>query len=250
VAFVLAAGGVPVVKFGNRAITSKSGSFDFLERIGIPVELPTEVAADILDETGLIFLFAPQWYPGLANLKRLRQMLSVPTVFNIVGPLLNPAKPALRLIGMMDPNAQKLVAQYLADHTATQHAWVVRSDANAPFGKDELDLAPTSRVIVVTPEEAGIQDVRSPRQIDLDKAPVGPYDAAFNAQLFEEIVEGRDDVSPIYHHVCLNAGAGFLIADKVDSLEDGVQLAEELLSAGVVRDTWIACRRVYAAYAG
>ncbi|HEY9869656.1 MAG TPA: anthranilate phosphoribosyltransferase, partial [Candidatus Obscuribacterales bacterium] len=144
-AFVLAAGGLRVAKFGNRAMTSSSGSFDFLQAIGFPLGLPPEVIPAMLDQNGIVFLFAPQFYPVLAKFTSVRRALAVKTIFNFLGPLLNPARPAYRVLGVPDSYMQSLLADYLSRSPELKKALIVRGES----GLDEIEAYASTDIIEV-----------------------------------------------------------------------------------------------------
>lgn len=240
-AFVLAAGGVPVVKFGNRAATSKSGSFDFLEALGLPLELPLESLPERLERDGLVFLFGPQCYPTLGKFQALRRSLGVKTVFNFMGPLLNPVKPAYKLLGVSNASMQTIMANYLARTNYTQRAWVVRGEPTL----DEIGHAGLTHVLDVSPK--GVTAHRYDAGESLNSAlPDQPLEVADNLRIFEALISGEDAASPYHRMLCLNAGAGFVVAGKTPTLDEGTQLAAALLKSGAVTKTLENCRRSYA----
>ncbi len=227
VAFVLAAGGVRVAKFGNRAITSQSGSFDLLGELGIPADLPIEAIPELLEKTGLVFLFAPRFYPALKQLVPLRKAFGKPTLFNYIGPLLHPLTPTHRLLGVSRDNMQQRAAKFLAKDERTKHAYVVRGADNS----DELTPFGTSLILQVTPGEV------QPRTFTATEPPpetTGAHGPGENLQIFQGIVAGLDTASPAYRAVCLNAAAGFVVAGRADSIRDGKRLAANLLRDGAV----------------
>lgn len=213
VAFILAAGGLKVAKFGNRSATSASGSSDFLDAIGLPVEAGPEFSIDLLNEYGLAFLHAPHFYPVLAELRPLRQRLGVKTIFNFIGPLLNPANPTHRIIGVSDADVRPVIADYLGTLPHTKAALVV--------GTGEADeLLPES------------------------EPPMQQFTPETNAEIFRQILNSQ--CHPYYHRlVCLNAGAAFYIGGKSGTIETGIQLAEELLETGEVRWKYEQLRSAY-----
>lgn len=234
VAFVLATAGVRVVKFGNRAATSTAGSFDLLERLGVPVEYPPERISDLLEATNLAFLYAPQCYPALKLVAAARRRFGRPTLFNYIGPLLHPLWPARRLVGVSHPRMQVFVAQWLADDPRTRRALVVRSEDNSD------ELAPRSASVIYNVTHRHIVKYRwSAAEVEslsgvLDSSPLD-YAPETNVKLFWRIVAGADTASFAYHSVCLNAGLGFVAAGRVETLAEGAELAAELLAGGCVK---------------
>lgn len=241
IAFILAAGGVPVVKFGNRGMTSKSGSFDFLEHLGIPAETPLDRLDEILESAGVVFLFAPQCYPQLARFSALRRSVGVRTVFNYMGPLLNPVKPAFRLLGVSHAGMQLRMAEALAKDGSNQRALLVRGHQTL----DELACDGPSLLVEVT--SGGIRQTRIERACtSAGPLPDEVLTPETNAAIFECLISGDDTDSYFYHLVCLNAGAGFYAAGKAATIEEGIAYAAGLLKGGKVRETLEKCRRAYA----
>lgn len=248
VSFVLASAGVPVVKFGNRAISSQSGSFDFLEGLGFPPHTVLERVPDILNACGLVFLYAPQCYPLLQPFNALRRRLGVCTIFNYLGPLLNPVQPAYRLLGVSHSFMQAVLANHLADSSPTlKKAWVVHAPQpqteDPAIGLDEIASHGRTRVWEVQPNTC--------RDIPIDRPPattiVPPvlHSAALNVEIFKSLIAGEDTESAYYRMVCLNAGAGLHVAGKASGLAEGILLAQDLLAGGKVRETFQQCRRAY-----
>lgn len=227
VAFVLAAGGIRVTKFGNRAITSQSGSFDLLGELGIPADLPVEAIPGLLDKTGLAFLYAPQFYPALKRLVPLRKAFGKPTLFNFIGPLLHPLRPTHRLLGVSREAMQQRAARFLAKDERTRHAYVVRG----ADGSDELTPFGTSLILQVTPGEV---QPRTFTTTELPPETTGAHGPGDNLRIFQGIVAGRDTASPEYRAVCLNAAAGFVVAGRADNIRDGKRVAMNLLREGAV----------------
>lgn len=239
VAFVLAAAGIPVVKFGNRALSSQSGSFDLLTLLGFSEEMDLQRIPEALEATGLVFLFAPQCYPALAPFNRLRRTLKTRTLFNFMGPLLNPLQPAYRLLGVSHPGMQTQMGNYLAQTDFTKQAWLVHGES----GLDELETHRTSRVIQVQNQqctEITLQPVYQKVAIPNDS-----HSPEENIKILFALLEGEDTSSPYYRMVCLNAAAGLVVTEKVDSIEDGILEAEALLRHGKVLETLKKSRRFY-----
>ncbi len=242
VAFVLAAAGVPVVKFGNRGMSSKSGSFDFLEGLGLPVEVSLERVPEILDAANVVFVFAPQCFPQLGRFNALRRSLRVRTLFNFMGPLLNPANPAFRVLGVSDARMQSVMATYLAREQSTRRAMVVRAES----GMDELDAVGATGVMVVADGSVTQQHVPPEAICQGATPPEETLDVSTNLEIFEQLVTGTDTTSWFFHTVCWNAAAGLKTFGVVETMADGRSLAAELLSQGKVAETLSECRRAYA----
>jgi anthranilate phosphoribosyltransferase len=243
VAFVLAATGLTVTKFGNRAVSSASGSFDLLESLGFSAAIPVSEISNLLEETNLVFLFAPQAYPSLAKLAGIRKQLGVKTIFNYIGPLLNPFKPAYRLMGISNSQMQQVVADYLRMHVKPQKALIVRSENNL----DELSpYSPISLMEVLGDKTT--ETIYDASAINKAQAPDNTSALTPNAgaKALVKLFEGSDKSSEYYELVCLNAGAGLYAANRVGSIEEGRLQVKELLKTGLVMDKLEELRRAYA----
>lgn len=246
-AFVLAAGGVRVAKFGNRASRSGAGSADLLEALGIPLDLPPAKVADVIEKSGVAFLFAPHYYPGLKRLAAARKAAGQPTVFNHIGPLLNPINPEFRLLGISSEHVYPLVVDYLKD---TKHAGalVVRSE----FGVDEL-VPGTSNTVFhikegVSKDASFAANGLCPfEHVQEHNGTAKTFDLPHNIKVFEALMHPGvpEEKQPWLDLVSLNAGAGFFVAGVVGGIEDGAALAKELICGGRVREKFEEVRQVY-----
>jgi anthranilate phosphoribosyltransferase len=241
VAFIMAAGGVPVVKFGNRAISGTSGSFDFLEAIGLSAVIgnPNRYV-NWIERFGLAFLFAPDVYPALKALQPARQEVGVSTIFNYMGPLLNPLQPQFRVLGCSHEGMMPLLANTLAEQSTLLQAVIVRSQD----GLDELNPAqPTDCYWVsagqkphLTVQDAIIKktvNTRHPQPTSLSLATPKANATLFKALLTGDLTEGN-----VVESVVANAGLCFLVTELADTLEEGTALAEELLQRKAVLRLW------------
>jgi anthranilate phosphoribosyltransferase len=225
--FVIAAAGVKIAKHGNRAVTRRSSSADTLEALGVKLEQTPEQLCAALDKVGIAFLFARSHHPAMKFVAPIRAELKARTVFNILGPLTNPANANRQVLGVFSPKFVKPLAGVL-NALGTERALVVHGD-----GMDDLTVSGETFVTEVkegelksytlTPEEVGL---RRSRRDDL----LGG-DGAENAQTLREILAGnaqgaKRDV------VLLNAGAGLYVSDKASSVREGVELARELIDNG------------------
>ncbi len=245
VAFVLAATGLTVTKFGNRAVSSKSGSFDLLEALGFSPVIPVNELENLLQETNLVFLFAPQVYPSLAQLAGIRKALGVKTIFNYIGPLLNPFQPTYRLMGVSNQAMQNVVADYLSNYVKPQKALIVRTENNLD------ELSPYSPITLI--EVAGDRSNRTIYEtttINKNKAQdtLQSLTPAEGAKALVKLFEGKDNASDYYELVCLNAGAGLYAAQRAGSIEDGCMQAQQLLKDGSVMQKLEQLRRAYARF--
>lgn len=242
--FVLAGAGVGVVKHGNRGITSKSGGADVLEALGIRIDLPAPRLVECLKQVGAGFLFAPLYHPAFKAVVPVRKILAgrgQRTVFNILGPLLNPVRPDYQLIGVFDEALVPVFAEIL-NRLGRKRAWAVHGQTETGAGMDELSsLGPT----VVGETFAGkiTSDTIDPAALGLSPAGVPDLrggDAAENAAITGGILSGEIR-GPKREVILLNAGAGLLIAGKSATLEEGMALAEEAIDSGAaarVLDDW------------
>lgn len=224
----IAAGGVPVAKHGNRAASSKSGAADVLEALGVKITIPPEKSQELLKKIGICFLFAQNYHIAMKYVAPIRKELGIRTVFNILGPLSNPAGANMELMGVYDEALVEPLAQVMANLGVTRGMVV--------FGQDSLDeismSAPTSvceikdgkfTSYVLTPEQFGYERCT--------KEELQGGTPQENAEITKAILEGKETGAK-RHAVCLNAGAALYIAGKADSIEAGVKLAEQLIDSG------------------
>ncbi len=226
--FVVAGAGVKVAKHGNRSITSSSGSADVLAALGVDIDLPPEQVARAVEQVGLGFMFAPSLHPAMRHVMPARKALAVRTVFNILGPLCNPAGITRQLIGLFDGELSGTLADVLKQLGA-RHALLVHSDD----GLDELTTTAATEVTQLLPS-GEIQSFRvEPSELGL---PAGTLDALRggtpeeNAGIAMEILEGH--AGPRRDVVLLNAAAGLLVGDKAADLRAGIALAAESIDSG------------------
>ncbi|MEW6188497.1 MAG: anthranilate phosphoribosyltransferase [Actinomycetota bacterium] len=225
-AFVAAGAGVHIAKHGNRSVSSRCGSADVLEALGVKIDLPPEAVEACIDEVGIGFLFAPLLHPAMKYATPVRRNIGIRTVFNILGPLTNPAFASAQILGVYDPSLAPVLAKVLGNLGVT-HAMVVHGD-----GLDELTTTGESRIselfdgkvknYSITPEQFGLPRVRVE---DLKGGTVEQ-----NAQIMKSILSGekgtRRDI------VLLNAAAALVAADKAKDLGEGLKLAAESIDSG------------------
>ena len=225
---VIAAGGVPVAKHGNRAASSKSGAADVLEALGVKITLTPERSAEILKKINICFLFAQNYHIAMKYVAPIRKELGIRTVFIILGPLSNPAGANMELMGVYDQSLVEPLAQVMAN-LGVNRGMVV-------YGQDSLDeismCAPTSVCEIrdgkftsyeITPEQFGYERC--------EKGALTGGTPAENAEITKAILKGEEK-GPKRQAVCLNAGAALYIAGKAASIEEGVKLAESLIDNG------------------
>lgn len=227
VAFVAAAAGLPVAKHGNRSVTSRCGSADVLEHLGVKLDVSPDVSRRALDETGLCFLFAPAYHPGLKHAGPVRRALKVRTIMNILGPCVNPAEPPVQLLGVADPRLLEPVAAVL-DGLGVRQALVVHGG-----GLDEIALHAETEAVRLTDGQVERLTL-APEQAGLERAPLttlrggGPEE---NAERLKALLLGYGTRAE-RHAVALNAGALLMTAGLAGDLRQGVELAQATLASG------------------
>jgi anthranilate phosphoribosyltransferase len=238
VTFVVAALGVPVAKHGNRALSSRTGGADVLTALGVNIDAPMERLPAILKEAGAVFLFAPRHHPSMRHAAGPRVELGTRTIFNILGPLSNPARVRRQLTGVFSPDWTRPMAETL-QAIGHEAAWLVHG-----HGLDELTVAGENHVtalkdgsihsFTVTPEDAG-----------LTRAPIAAIkggDAAFNAEALTGVLRGADGA--YRDTVLLNSAAALIVAGKADDLRGGVDLAARAIASGAAFNALETMRRV------
>ncbi|MGQ9735989.1 MAG: anthranilate phosphoribosyltransferase [Thermaceae bacterium] len=225
--FVVAAGGVAVAKHGNRAASSKAGSADTLEALGVNLETPPERMAEAVEEVGFGFFFARLYHPAMRHVAPVRAELKVRTVFNLLGPLTNPAGATHYVLGVFSPDWLDPLAEALRRLGA--QGVLVHGE-----GTDELVLG-ENWVLEVFPGrgERGVYALR-PEEVGLERAPLEALKGGSpeeNAHLIRRILKGEEK-GPLRDAVALNAGAAFYVAGRSSSVREGVGLALEILEAG------------------
>jgi anthranilate phosphoribosyltransferase len=232
-ALVAAAAGATVAKHGNRAITSQTGSADVLEALGIPVGLTPTEATESLRRHRFAFLHAPSLHPAMKAVMPVRRAIGVRTIFNVLGPLTNPAGASAQVMGVYAPHLVPLIAEAMA-MLGTRHAFVVHGDNGLGGGLDEISISGPSQIAevhngiitlsTITPEAAGF--TRAPMSTLIGG------DAHTNAAILESIFSGEQ--SPRRDIVLLNAAAVLVAADLAPDLLNGVALAARTLDTGAV----------------
>ncbi len=228
-AFVVAGGGIPVAKHGNRSFTSRSGSADVLEALGVDIQLTAERAAAVLCEAGLVFLFAPSFHPAMRHVAPVRKELGVATIMNLLGPLVNPAGVTRQVIGVADQGRAPLVASALA-RLETTHALVL----HAEVGMDEASPCGPTRVWEV--REGTVKEwVIEPRRYglecdDLDELAGG--EPAENAERIERLLAGGEGTPAIRCAVLLNAAAALYVSGERWTFGQAVERATRALESG------------------
>ena len=229
-AIIVAAAGVPVAKHGNRSVTSKCGAADVLEQLGVKIDLTPNQAVALLERIGICFLFAQKYHTGMKHVAPIRKELGMPTIFNILGPLTNPAGAKMELLGVYDKKLLEPLAQTLCN-LGVKSGMVV-------YGEDGLDEMTTTGITYVcevrdgwvkkyelTPEQFGLARVK--------KADLEGGTPEENAKILTDILNGSEE--PKTDIVLLNVAAALYIAGKADSIEAGMVIAKETITSGAAR---------------
>lgn len=226
-ALVIAAGGIKVAKHGNRAASSKCGAADCLEALGVAINLEPEKCIELLDKAGICFLFAQKYHTSMKYVGAIRKELGIRTVFNILGPLTNPASPSMQLLGVYDPSLVEPLARVLSS-LGVKRGLVV-------YGLDKMDEISASSPTAVCEINHG----------EFKSCTITPGDFNFTSCKKEDLAGGtpeenaaitlavlKGEKGPKRNAVLLNAGAALYIGGKAESIADGVLLAAELIDSG------------------
>jgi anthranilate phosphoribosyltransferase len=229
-ALVAAAAGCAVAKHGNRSSTSRSGSADLLEALGVDIELPPERVGGVIDEVGFGFMFAPRHHAAMAHVVPVRKELAVRTIFNFLGPLTNPAGATRQLIGVSDRHYQETIAEALVG-LGSERALVVAAED----GLDELSLSSRTRVIEVgggSTEEWFVEPGQfglAPAELEDVAGGTPQQNAAATRAVFDGVMGPKRDLA------LLNAGAAIYVGGAAESLESGVASAAEAVDSGAAK---------------
>ena len=225
-ALVIEAAGVPVAKQGNRGLSSQTGAADVLMALGVKIDLSPETIGHCVTEAGVGFMFAPAHHPAMRHVGPTRAELGTRTIFNLLGPLSNPAGVTRQMVGVFAPEWIEPVVQTLKALGA-EHAWVAHGD-----GYDEITATGETLVaelvdgkvsrFTLTPEQVGLKRYR--------KEELRGGDAAFNAAALRLLLDGAPGA--YRDMVLMNAGAGLVVAGKASSLQDGVEMAAQAIDSG------------------
>jgi len=240
-ALAIAACGVTVAKHGNRSVSSRCGSADVLEALGVAIAAPPDVVERSLNEAGVAFLFAPSFHPSMKHAGPTRRELGLRTAFNLLGPLTNPVGPRRQIVGVPRPELTELLARALL-MLGSERVWVVH-------GADGLDEISTTGYTKVSEGHQGA--VRTfhvhPGDFGLRKASLSSLEggvAADNAVIVSRVIDG--EAGPAHDIVALNAGAGLFVAGRAASVHEGIAAASEALTSGRARRALDAMIRVSA----
>ncbi|MFF9805423.1 anthranilate phosphoribosyltransferase [Streptomyces coeruleorubidus] len=241
-AIVVAGTGAKVVKHGNRAASSASGASDVLEKLGVNLELPTHRVAQVAEDAGITFCFAAKFHPSMRHAGAARGQLGIRTIFNVLGPLTNPAKVRAQAVGVADPRMAPIVAGVFAERGHS--SLVFRGDD----GLDELTTTATSRVWVVRDGKV-TEEAFDPRDVGIELVPVEALrgaDASYNAEVTRRLLDGG--TGPVRDAVLLNSAAALVALDPgpgtlAEQIRAGMATAAESIDSGAAKRTlerWVA----------
>jgi anthranilate phosphoribosyltransferase len=228
VAFVAAAAGIPVAKHGNRSVSSQSGSADVLKALGVNINLTAEQVAQCIEEIGIGFMFAPNFHPSMKHAIGPRREMGIRTIFNILGPLTNPANAKRQVVGVFDPALTEPLAKVLKE-LGVKHAYVVHGAG----GLDEFSTIGLNRVSHLNHGEIRTYDL-DPTEFGLHTATLDQLqggDAEENAEITREILVAQG-VLAHRETVILNSAAALVVGGVCDNLKDGVEKAASIIESG------------------
>lgn len=227
-AFVSAGAGVSVAKHGNRAISGKCGSADVLGQLGFNLEVSAPVMEECLQEEGIAFLFAPSMHPSMKHVMPARRSLGIRTIFNMLGPLSNPAGAAGQLLGVFDSTLTEVFANVLKD-LGTRRAMIVHGED----GLDEITVTGETRVSELRDGSVKTYNLDFERYFgrtwDIEDIKGG--DAEFNAKVIQDVFSGADQ-GACRQVIVMNSAAAIVVGEKADTLEEGIKMAEESIDSG------------------
>lgn len=226
-AFVVAAAGGRVAKHGNRSVSSRSGSADVLERAGVNLALTPAQVKRCIEEIGVGFLFAPSYHGAMKSVAPVRRELAIRTLFNLLGPLLNPASAPNQLLGVFDRRYVEPLAKVL-NKLGSQHVLVVHADD----GLDEISLAGTTWVAELRNKEVSTYEI-TPEQFGISRTSlqeIRANSADQSLEIMRQVLRGRQ--GPAADIVALNAGAAIYAANLTDNLSEGIRQAQEIIASG------------------
>lgn len=231
-AIVLAAAGVSVAKHGNRSVSSKCGSADVLEELGVKVDLSQEDVARCIKETGIGFMFAPVFHKAMKYVMPARRELGIRTIFNMLGPLTNPASASYQVIGVYDKKLTHMFAQVLK-RLGTKRALIV----HGLDGMDEISLCDKTQACELKEDGSIVDYLIDPRDYGFnicDASMLKGGDCKENAKIITDILHGEKGAKR--NLLCINAGAALYISGKADSISEGIKLAKETIDSGAAHE--------------
>jgi anthranilate phosphoribosyltransferase len=230
-AFVIAAAGIPVAKHGNRSVSSKTGSADVLEELGVELNLSPERIEEIIEEVGIAFLYAPNVHPKIKRIQKVRKDLGIPTVFNLLGPLMNPVDLDSQFLGVYRRDLTRVFAEVL-QALGRKRAVVL----NGAGSMDEASLQGDNYLVIL--ENGTIKEkTLHPEEVGLSVYPneaiVGGY-ARENAEILQNVLKGNKGAHR--DTVLLNAGIGIFVGGKANTIVEGIELAKEMIDSGAAQE--------------
>lgn len=227
VAFVIAGAGVPVIKHGNKAASSLCGSADVLSELGVKIMLTPTEAQNVFEKVGMMFLFAPLYHPAMKHIVPIRKALGTRTVFNFLGPFLNPARVKRQIIGVPNPEIAKTLSQ-VATQLSYDHLLLVSGNSHM----DEIDTTGTSTLFEIKGKSVSTETV-DPQKLGFKKVQLKEIkggDAVENAQIIHSILDGEKSAKRDI--VLLNSAYALYIAGKVNDIKKGISVAQESIDSG------------------
>ncbi len=231
-ALVAAGAGVYVAKHGNRGITSKCGSADVLEELGVKIDVSADIVAECIRQAHIGFMFAPVFHPAMKYVQPIRKSLGFRTVFNILGPLANPAGAQRQVLGVADENLMQVIAEALK-LLGSRYAMVVHGS-----GLDEISTAAATKILELKEGKITTRQL-NPRDLGIPLADINSLkvaDAKTSAKVIRDILTGKE-TGPRKDIVVLNAAAAIIIADLADDFEPAIKLAKKSISSGNALDS-------------
>lgn len=231
--FVVAGAGITIAKHGNKAITSQAGSADVLEALGVKIDLMPEKVKECIEAVGVGFMFAPIFHKAMKNVMPVRKTLGIRTIFNILGPLTNPANTQGQVLGVFEPELTEKLAEVLKI-IGVKKAFVVHGleglDEISTVGETKVSELNNNEIknYIINPQGFGI------KQTSIEYLKGGNKD--YNARLIKEILDPTKSDSPARDIVLLNAAAGIVVGGKANSIEEGLKLAQESVTSGKAQE--------------
>lgn len=252
VCFVIAAAGIPVAKHGNKAISSQSGSADIFSELGVKISADISEIEKNLREKNLAFLFAPFFHEALKNVATIRKSLGVPTIFNFLGPLLNPANTNFQLIGVSRKDVMKKMAEVVVGHQSS----VISNDklptadcrlstylVHGMDGMDEISLCADSHLLRIENGKICDEEIINPEKFGFKKVALEALRGADPKHNAEKLLALLDDEKSAYRDiVILNSAFALQLAGKVEKIEEGVELAKAMIDSGAAAKKVFECR--------
>ncbi|MFN3966392.1 MAG: anthranilate phosphoribosyltransferase [Endomicrobiia bacterium] len=226
-AFVVAGASVLVAKHGNRAVSSTCGSADVIEELGIKLELTKEQAEECLSKIGIVFLFAPVWHTAMKYAIGPRRQIGIRTIFNIIGPLANPANATAQVVGVYSPDLCEPLA-YVLKNLGAKHAFVVHGEDSL----DEISITGKTKIAELSEEKVNVYTIQ-PEDFGIKRATLEDIkggNAKENAEILLSILKGER--GPRRDIVLLNSAAAFVACGKAKNIKEGIIIAEDSIDSG------------------